>query len=70
MKLKFSWLWFFIMLFGTSGVSLLVIPFPINEEVNSYAYKTLIKGDNNFQRVMFPSGSFNQEIYSPIRIIN
>lgn len=57
------------MLFGTSGVSLLVIPFPINEEVNSYAYQTLIKGDNNFQRVMFPSGSFNQEIYLNITLI-
>ena len=63
MKLKFSWLLFFIILFGTSGGSLMFISFPIEEEVDSYGYRTIIKGDNSFQSLRFPPGSFNQEIF-------
>ena len=51
------------MLFGTSGVSLMFIPFPINEEGDSFAYQTLFKGDYSVKSLMFPSGSFNQEIF-------
>ena len=57
------------MLFGTSGVSLMVIPFPITEEANSYTYQTLIKGENNFQSLQFPSGSINQEVYLNLTVI-
>ena len=57
------------MLFGTSGVSLMVIPFPITEEANSYTYQTLIKGENNFQSLRFPSGSINQEVYLNLTVI-
>jgi len=69
MKLKFSWLLFFIILFGMSAVSLMLIPFPINEEVNSYEYRTISKGDYNFQSLWFPSGSFNQKLYLNITLI-
>ncbi len=69
MKLKFSWLLFFIILFGTSGGSLIFISFPIEEEVITYAYQPLLKGDNSFRSIMFPSGSFNQEIYVNITLI-
>ena len=45
------------------------ISFPIEEEVNSYAYRTIIKGDNSFQSLRFPPGSFNQKIYLNITLI-
>jgi len=69
-KLKFSWLLFFIVLFGTSGVSLMFIPFPINEEVDSFGYQTLFKGDYSIKDIIFPSRSFNQEIYVNITLID
>jgi len=52
-----------------SSVSLIVIPFPITEEANSFTYRTINKGENNFQRFWFPSGSINQEIYMNITVI-
>ena len=68
MKLKFSWLLFFIILFGTSGIGLMLIPFPINEEGDT-GYQTLFKGDYSGKSIIFPSRSFNQEIYVNITLI-
>ena len=56
------------MLFGTSGVSLMFIPFPVHEEGDSFAYQTLFKGDYGYKSLTFPSGSFNQEIYLNITL--
>jgi len=47
----------------------MLIPFPINEEVNSFEYNTVIKGDNDFHSLWFPSGSINQEVYLNITLI-
>ncbi len=47
----------------------MIIPFPINEEVTSYEYRTISKGDNNFQSLWFPSRSFNQKLYLNITLI-
>ena len=37
--------------------------------MNSYEYNTIVKGENDFQSLRFPSGSFNQEIYLNITVL-
>ncbi len=69
MNPKFSWLLFFITLFTASGFFLMFMPFPREEEINTYGYLNFSKGDYIIDDFFYPSRSFDQIIYINISLL-
>ena len=67
MPRKFPWLIFFILLFSTSSICLLFIPYLETKCLNQ-GYPN--ESQNSWHFVEFPSRSFNQKIYLNISVFN
>ncbi len=69
MPRKFPWLIFFIILFSTSSICLLFIPYPETKYLNQ-GYPKESQNSNTAHLVEFPWRSFNQKIYLNISVFN
>ncbi|KKN41384.1 hypothetical protein LCGC14_0723800 [marine sediment metagenome] len=69
MPRKFSWLTFFIILFSTSSICLLFIPYQETKHLDQ-GYPIESQNSNNVHLVQFPWRSFNQKIYVNISVFN
>ncbi len=71
MPRKFPWLTLFILLFSTSSICLLFIPYPETKQLDpGYPFigQHLSQNSYTYDRVEFPWRSFNQKIYLNISV--